>query len=163
MRQLNNQIWKTMMALVVLLLVAILLVACGGASQPEPTAAPPAATEAPAAEPTEAPAAALPDVCRGQDGTGLKVGFGNLGESVPFAVSVREGIEEVAADCNLEVVNADNALDPQLAVDNARLFMTQNVDGIIEFNVHGNIADSICEIVGDTPMIAIDIAHPGCS
>ena len=27
----------------------------------------------------------------------------------------------------------------------------------------GDIADSICEIIGDTPMIAIDIAHPGCS
>ena len=82
---------------------------------------------------------------------------------MPFAVSVREGIEEVAEECNVEVVNADNALDPQIAVDNARLFITQEVDGIIEFNVHGNIADSICEIVGDTPMLAVDIAHPNCS
>ncbi len=103
------------------------------------------------------------DVCQGQDGSGLKVGFGNLGEQVPFAVQVRESIESIAAECGLEIVNADNALDPQIAVDNARLFMTQEVDGIIQFNVHGNIADSICEIAAGTPMIAIDIAHEACS
>ena len=105
----------------------------------------------------------LPDVCQGQDGTGLKVGFGNLGESVPFAVQVREGIESVAEACGLEVVNADNALDPQIALDNTRLFMTQRVDGIIQFNVHGNISASVCDIAEDTPMIAIDIAHPECA
>jgi ribose transport system substrate-binding protein len=149
-----------------LLIAAVVLVACGGGAQPTATPVP-APTEAPeptaAPEPTEPPAAALPEECQGQDGTGLKVGFANLGESVPFAVQVREGIEAVAEPCNLEIVNADNALDPQIAVDNARLFMTQEVDGIIQFNVHGNIADSICEIIGGTPMIAIDIAHPNCS
>ena len=107
--------------------------------------------------------AEMPEICRGQDGSGLKVGFGNLGEQVPFAVQVREGLESVAAECNLEIVNADNALDPQIAVDNTNLFVTQQVDGIIHFNVHGDIAESICEIKGDIPMIAIDIAHEGCS
>ena len=49
----------------------------------------------------------LPEVCDGQDGHGMKIGFGNLGESVPFAVQVREGIESVAADCNVEIVNGE--------------------------------------------------------
>ena len=161
--------WRNILIAAIVVLAAAMLVACGGASTPEPTQAPtPEPTQAPApepvVEPTAVPAAAtLPEDCQGQDGTGLKVGFGNLGESVPFAVQVREGIEKVAKDCNLEVVNADNALDPQIALDNARLFMTQEVDGIIQFNVVGDIADSICEIIGDTPMIAVDIAHPGCS
>jgi ribose transport system substrate-binding protein len=44
-----------------------------------------------------------------------------------------------------------------------RLFMTQEVDGVIQFNVHGNIAESICDIGEGIPMIAIDIAHEGCS
>ncbi len=153
-------------AILLLVIAAVVLVACGGGAQPTATPVPipteaPEATAAP--EPTEPPAAALPVECQGQDGTGLKIGFANLGESVPFAVQVREGIESVAEECNVELVQADNALDPQIAVDNARLFMTQEVDGILQFNVNGNIADSICEIVGDTPMIAIDIAHPGCS
>ena len=159
--------WKIGALALVVLLTVVVLAGCARSTPaptqaPEPTAAP-AATTAPAPEPTKAPTPALPEECQGQDGAGLKVGFANLGESVPFAVQVREGIEKVAKECNLEIVNADNALDPQKATDNARLFMTQNVNGIIEFNVHGNIADSICEIVKDTPMIAIDIAHKGCS
>jgi ribose transport system substrate-binding protein len=145
------------MSVIALLVAAIVLGACRRAA-PAPAATPTAPPQA--ATPV---AAALPEECQGQDGTGLKVGFANLGESVPFAVQVREGIERVARLCNLQIINADNALDPQIALDNVRLFMTQQVDGIIEFNVHGNIADSICEIVGNTPMIAVDIAHPGCS
>lgn len=106
---------------------------------------------------------AMPEVCQGQDGSGLTVGFGNLGESVPFAVTVREGIERVADECGLEIVNADNQLDPQIAQDNARNFMTQGVDGVIEFQVVGDISASLCEILGDTPVIAIDIDHPECA
>lgn len=168
--------------LIALLVLATLIAACGGSSEPAapaeeaPAAEEPASEESAAAEEAEEAmeeeaaeeevmeeAANLPDVCQGQDGSGLRVGFGNLGEQVPFAVQVREGIESVAADCGLEIVNADNALDPQIAVDNTRLFMTQEVNGIIHFNVHGDIADSICEIAAGTPMIAIDIAHEACS
>ena len=115
--------WRNILIAAIVVLAAAMLVACGGASTPEPTQAPtPEPTQAPAAEPvvepTAVPAAAtLPEDCQGQDGTGLKVGFANLGESVPFAVQVREGIEKVAKECNLEVVNADNALDPQIALD----------------------------------------------
>ncbi|MCP4168210.1 MAG: sugar ABC transporter substrate-binding protein [Chloroflexi bacterium] len=163
MKRSRTSMLKTVTLIVVVFAVAALLAACGGGSA-EPEPAQPPAVEEPAEAPAEEPVAAeLPEVCQGQDGTGLKAAFGNLGESVPFAVSVREGIEAVAAECNLEILNADNALDPQIAIDNSRLFMTQEADGIIQFNVHGNIADSICEIVGDTPMIAIDIAHPNCS
>lgn len=113
--------------------------------------------------PTGDDASAVADVCQGQDGSGLRVGFANLGESVPFAVSVREGIERVAEECNLEVVTADNQLDPQIAQDNARNFVAQGVDGVVEFQVVGDISASICDILGDLPVIAIDIAHPECA
>jgi ribose transport system substrate-binding protein len=105
----------------------------------------------------------LPAVCQGQDGQGRRVGFANLGQSVPFAVLVREGIERVAKDCHVEILNADNELDPQRALENARTFVTQGVEGIIEFQVDAGIAEAICEIVGDRPMIAIDIPHKPCA
>lgn len=110
-----------------------------------------------------AQAESLPEVCQGQDGEGRKVGFGNLGESVPFAVLVREGIERVAEECNLEILNADNELDPQRALDNARTFVTQGAEGIIEFQVDAGIAEAICGIIGDRPIIAIDIPHEPCA
>ena len=169
-RRRSTTIWKNLWLIIIGLIIGALLAGCASSPTPlaeEPAEAPVAevpAAEEPAAEaPAEETIADLPEVCQGKDGQGRKVGFGNLGESVPFAVQVREGIEKVAAECNVEIVNADNALDPQIAIDNMRLFKTQEVDGIIEFNVHGNIADSICEIAAGIPMIAVDIAHPGCS
>lgn len=111
----------------------------------------------------EEPAAAGDERCEGQDGEGRTVGFGNLGEAVPFAVLVREGIEEVGSECNLNIVNADNELDPQAALDNARNFVAQGVDGVIQFNVHGDISEAVCEILEGLPVIAIDIAHPECA
>lgn len=105
----------------------------------------------------------LAEVCDGQDGQGRTVGFANIGESIPFAVLVREGIEEVAADCNVEIVNADNELDPQKALANARNFATQGVDGAILFQVDQSIAPAICDILGDIPVIAIDIQHEPCA
>ena len=159
--------WLGLLGLIILL---GLIVACGGGADDssEEEGDTPDVTESTDSEEAEEAMeeeemADLPEVCDGQDGGGMKIGFGNLGESVPFAVQVREGIEKVAADCNVEIVNADNALDPQIATDNMRLFMTQEVDGVIQFNVHGNIADSICDIGEGIPMIAIDIAHEGCS
>jgi len=148
----TNSTWTWVGVVALAVLALALLTGFAPSSAPPPQEA----------QPTEQKGA-LPDVCQGKDGKGRKVGFANLGESVPFAVQVREGIQKVAAQCNLELVVADNALDPQIAVDNVRSFMTQQVDGIIEFNVHGNIADSICEVIQGKPMIAIDIAHPGCS
>lgn len=105
----------------------------------------------------------LHEVCQGQDGSGQKVGFANIGESVPFAVIVREGIEAVAAACNLELVTADNALDPQQALSNARNFVSQDVDGVVEFQVHGDVAGAVCDILEGLPVIAIDIDHPDCA
>ena len=111
----------------------------------------------------EVEASALDPVCQGRDGENRTVGFANLGESVPFAVSVREGIERVAELCNVEIVNADNALDGSIALDNARLFATQGVDAVIEFQVDGAVEQAVCDAIGDRPVIAIDIAHPSCA
>lgn len=150
----------------------LLLAACGGGGGAEDgaaTAPPPAGTPTDAAPtdvattPDEGAEVAEDDVCQGQDGTGMKVGFANLGESVPFAVLVREGIERVAQECGVELVTADNQLDPQIALDNARNFVAQGVDGVIEFQVHGDVSEAICEILDGLPVIAIDIAHPECA
>jgi ribose transport system substrate-binding protein len=108
-------------------------------------------------------AAGADDLCEGQDGEGRTVGFANLGESVPFAVLVREGIEQVAAECNLNIVNADNELSGEVALDNARNFVAQGVDGVIEFQVIGDVSGAVCEILEGLPVIAIDIAHPECA
>lgn len=105
----------------------------------------------------------LPEVCQGQDGTGLKVGFANLGGGVPFTQQVEDGMVEVAEQCNLELVIADNNFDGQTAIDNARNFVTQEVDGVVEFQVDAGLESAVCAELGELPVIAIDIAHPSCA
>lgn len=105
----------------------------------------------------------LPEVCQGQDGQGRRVGFANLGESVPFAVLVREGMERVAEQCDVALLSADNELDPQRALDNVRTFTAQGVEALVEFQVDAGIAEAICDLAGDRPVIAIDIPHEPCA
>jgi ribose transport system substrate-binding protein len=154
--------------------LAVTLTACGGGdgtaadSPTEETEEEPAATgggeESPSADDGgEPPTDEASDVCDGQDGDGRTVGFANIGESVPFAVLVREGMERVAAECNVNLVNADNELDPQIALDNARNFVAQDVDGVVEFQVVADASEAICEILEGLPVIAIDIDHPECA
>lgn len=142
-----------------LAVLALVALACGDDEEEAPPAPPPAETPTPT--PTEV--VGLPAVCQGQDGTGLKVGYASLGEAVPFVVLVSDGIKKVAAQCNLEIAFADNALDPEKALENARTFVVQQVDGVIEFQVHGDISAAVCDILKGLPVIAIDIAHPECA
>lgn len=116
-----------------------------------------------AAAPLPAGAQDLPEVCRGQDGAGLKAGFANLAESSDFAVIVREGIQRVAEACNLELVVADNDRDPVKTIDNVHNFMAQQVDGIIEFNSLRDLGSAICDIAGDKPVLAVDIPLEPCA
>lgn len=134
-----------------------------GASDEASAAGDPSAGETAGGDGSEDAVAEDGDVCQGQDGEGRTVGFANLGESVPFAVLVREGIETVAGECNLQVVNADNELDAAIALSNAQNFTAQGVDGVIEFQVVAEASGSICDALGDVPVIAIDIDHPECA
>ena len=140
------------------------LSACGS---DEEATAPVATTAAPVAT-TAAPAAAVVDeVCQGQDGSGLKVAYGDLATGIPFVTQVWENIQEVAATCNLEIVYADNNLDGETALENARTFTLQGVDGVIQFQIDQTIEGALCEELRsndpDLPVIAIDIAHPSCA
>lgn len=158
-------------ALLVAALAVIVLAAaaCGGGDE-EPAAAPSATTAAdtgaPAATtetPAETEATALPEVCQGQSGEGLKVGFANISEEFPFTVQVREGLETVAAECGLELIVADNDLDQQKVQANLRNFVTQGVDGVIQFPVDEASGAATCELIEGIPVITIDIKMEPCA
>ena len=161
-------------ALSTALIIVLGAAACGSdsedsASEPAPaaTTAAPAATTT-AAPAAEAPAAAdLPAVCDGQDGSGLKVAYGDLATGIPFVTQVWNNIQEVADACNLEIVYADNNLDGETALENARTFTLQGVDGVIQFQIDATIEGALCDEMrsekSDLPVIAIDIAHPSCA
>ncbi len=151
-----------------MMVLALMMAACGTDDAPAPAPETPE-TEVPDAEDdAEEPAAAdLPEVCDGQDGTGLTVGYGDLSAGIPFVTQVWNNIQEVADACNLEIVYADNDLDPERALENARTFAAQGVDGVLWFQIDEGIEGAACDELRandpDLPVIAIDIAHPSCA
>ncbi|HEY3413032.1 MAG TPA: sugar ABC transporter substrate-binding protein [Armatimonadota bacterium] len=95
-----------------------------------------------------------------------KVGFANLQEDMPFAVRVREGIQKAAKDAgNIDLICADNRLDGKVAMDNANNFITQQVDGVIEFQTDAEFGKEIMRKFNEAhiPVIAIDIPMPGAT
>lgn len=142
------KLWRS---LGLLLVVAALLAACT-AVPVSPEAAAPAAGAADAACPTAKDS--------------YKIGFANLTEDIVFTKLVREGIEAAAAEAgNVELVFADNKLDGATALANAENFISQGVDGVIEFQTDEAFGNVIMSRFRDNgiPVIAIDIPMPGAT
>lgn len=95
-----------------------------------------------------------------------KLGFANLTEDIVFTQLVRQGIESSAKNAgNVDLVLADNKLDGATALANADSFITQGVNGVIEFQTDekfGNVIMDKFRAKG-IPVIAIDIPMPGAT
>jgi ABC-type sugar transport system substrate-binding protein len=64
------------------------------------------------------------------------IGFANLDERNPFAVRIREGIENAASQYpNIDLMVRDNALDLQRAKDNIEAFVSHPVNLAIVFHI----------------------------
>ena len=97
------------------------------------------------AQPTDSTATTGASPAASSGGQRIKIGFANLTEDIPFAVRVREGIEKAAKANNVELVTADNKLDGAIALANADNFLTQGVQGVIEFQTDEKFGKVIME------------------
>jgi ribose transport system substrate-binding protein len=95
-------------------------------------------------------------------GEGMKLGYISLGEAVPFARLVTNSLKEQAAKAGAQLIVCDSALDGQKALDCARNFKTQGVQGYLNFQVDQKSSPAICAAGPDVPVIAIDIIQPPC-
>ncbi len=94
-----------------------------------------------------------------------KIGFANLTEDIVFTKLVREGIEANAKKAGVDLVLADNKLDGATALANADSFITQGVNGVIEFQTDEKFGNVIMDKfrAKNIPVIAIDIPMPGAT
>jgi len=95
-------------------------------------------------------------------GEGKKIGYISLGEQVPFAVLVSNGIREQAEIAGVDLVFCDGKLLGEIALECAQQFAIQGVQGVLNFNVEQAASPTICEAYGNVPTIAIDITQPPC-
>jgi ribose transport system substrate-binding protein len=95
-----------------------------------------------------------------------RIAFANLSEESPFAVDVRTGLEQAAREAgNVQLVLADNKLDPDTAVQVARQFLDQDVDLVIEYQIDEQTGNRIINLFQDAqiPVIAVDIPMVGAT
>jgi ribose transport system substrate-binding protein len=103
--------------------------------------------------------------CPEQDGH-YRIGFANLSEDSPFAVDVRKGLEQAArAAGNVELILADNQLDPEKAVQVARQFLAEDLDLVIEYQIDEQTGSRIINLFqnAEIPVIAVDIPMVGAT
>lgn len=92
----------------------------------------------------------------------VKIGFINLSDGMPFGAAVKEGIESAAAEYDVDLISCDSNFDAQKALECARSFASQGVQGILNFQLDTSAAPRICDAGPDVPTIAIDIPQPDC-
>ncbi len=94
----------------------------------------------------------------------FRVGFGNLSENTPFSRDVRRSLEKAAeASKQIELIVADNQLDPQVALQVADELLAQDLDLVIEYQIDESIGNLIAHKFQQArvPMIAVDIPMVG--
>jgi ribose transport system substrate-binding protein len=99
-----------------------------------------------------------------------RIGFANLGESMPFAADVRRGLERAAkAAGNIDLVLADNQLRSETALAVADRFVAmaaeRALDLVIEYQIDEQIGNRLMEKYrhAGLPVIAVDIPMVGAT
>lgn len=95
-----------------------------------------------------------------------RIGFANLGETMPFSIDVRRGVERAAqAAGNIDLVFADNRLNGEVALAVAERFTAQNLDLVIEYQIDEQIGNQIMDKFHQAgiPVIAVDIPIVGAT
>lgn len=143
-------------SLALLATLAMVIAACGDGSEDTTT------TEAAGEETTTTEAPAEETTTTAAEGGDIKVGYISLGESVPFVKLVSDGIREQAEAAGVDLVFCDSEVDAATALECARQFAVEEVDGVLNFQVFQESSPEICAAHGDVPVIAIDIVQEPC-
>jgi ribose transport system substrate-binding protein len=97
--------------------------------------------------------------------TGKVYRLGYAGESEQFSFSrlVSGSVHRCAYEAGVELVLLDNQYSATKALRNAKRFVDEKVDLVIEFQAHMDIAPQVASILSGAgiPLIAIEIPHPG--
>ncbi len=97
---------------------------------------------------------------RATNGRTMRVGFANLSDQIWFSQLVRQSLEDAASqvpEIELLVVDNQNRLDK--AVENAKYFLQQDIDLLIEYDGTGIATLPVRRLMrqAEVPVIAVDI------
>ena len=92
----------------------------------------------------------------------MRFGFAGQSAELPFSEAVTRSLKAAAASSGIELVIRDNRYDADTAINNAKEFVAEGVDLVIEFQIEELVAPAIAHIIARAgiPLVAIDIPHP---
>jgi ribose transport system substrate-binding protein len=95
----------------------------------------------------------------------MRFGFAGQSAEMPFSEAVTSSLRAAAAASGVELIVRDNRYDADTAVKNAKEFVAEGVDLVIEFQIEEHVAPYLAHIISRAglPLIAIDIPHPHAS
>ncbi len=97
---------------------------------------------------------------------GYRIGFANISEEMPFGRDVRRGLEFAGRETtDLELVVADNQLNPDIALTVADSLIEQQVDLLIEYQIDESVGNLIANKfnAAGIPIISVDIPMVGAT
>ncbi|OUM45569.1 sugar ABC transporter substrate-binding protein [Arthrobacter sedimenti] len=144
----------------VVIAASLLLTGCSSGATPEASGG--GKVNADAAPPTPPTDVASFEPIEAGSGEGLTIGFTQLTLAAPFPTALQGGMEEAAETAGVDLITCDSKFDTAAALDCARQFKTQNVDGLVTFQADAAAAGSICSEGAQVPVIAIDIVQDPC-
>ena len=94
----------------------------------------------------------------------LRLGYASQSNLLPFTGIVTDSLLSAASAADIDLVVLNNQLSSRVALENAKRFVAEKVDLVIDSQINANVASQIGAMFLDAgiPFIAVDIPHPGC-
>jgi ribose transport system substrate-binding protein len=138
------------------------LTGCGGSSTTSTTDSSVGAGNANAAPPVAPSGVVKFEEAVPGSGKGLTIGFTQLTLAAGFPQDVQKSVEAEAARAGMKVITCDSKADASIALDCAKQFKTQGVNGLFTFQADANAAPRICAAGPAVPVFAVDIPQKPC-
>lgn len=94
----------------------------------------------------------------------FRIGYASQSNLLPFTGIVTDSLLSAASAADIDLLVLNNQFSPRVALENAKRFVAEKVDLVIDSQINVNVAPQIGAIFQDAgiPGIAVDIPHPGC-
>src|SRR6201996_5894995 len=93
----------------------------------------------------------------------FRIGFATQGDS-DFCRAVVQSVETAAAREHVHLITVNNRYSAREALRNVEVLLEERVDLVLEYQTYERVAPAIASkfLEANTPVIAIEIPHPGC-
>ncbi len=93
----------------------------------------------------------------------FRIGFAAQGDS-EFSRAVLQSVETAAAREHIHLITVNNRYSAKEALRNVDILIQERVDLVLEYQTYDRVAPAIASkfLEANTPVIAIEIPHPGC-